>query len=73
VCLLHGGFPHRLWRIRRAVDALPERQRAALVLHRYQDLSHEQIAEVTGWSRSAVESLLVRAYARLRTRLAAID
>lgn len=53
-------------RIRQAVADLPERQRAVLVLHRYQDLSHRQIAEATGWSESAVESLLVRAYANLR-------
>lgn len=57
-------------RVRRAVDALPERQRTAVVLHRYEGLAHERIAEVTGWSRSAVESLIVRAYATLRKSLA---
>ena len=57
-------------RIRRAVDALPERQRTALLLHRYQGLSHDDVAEATGWSRSAVESLIVRAYAKLRQVLA---
>lgn len=57
-------------RIRRAVKQLPWRQRTAVVLHRYEGLSHQQIAETTGWSRSAVESLLVRAYARLRRTLA---
>jgi len=55
--------------VKAAVDGLPERQRAALVLHRYEGLSHDQIAEITGWSRSAVESLLVRAYANLRKKL----
>lgn len=55
--------------VRRAIAALPERQRIAVVLHRYDGLSHEQIAEVTGWTRSAVESCLVRAYAQLRESL----
>jgi RNA polymerase sigma-70 factor (ECF subfamily) len=56
-------------RIRRAVADLPERQRTALILYRYHDLSRRQIAEVTGWTDSAVESLLVRAYANLRTAI----
>ncbi|HUW56465.1 MAG TPA: sigma-70 family RNA polymerase sigma factor [Planctomycetota bacterium] len=55
--------------VRRAVQDLPARQRAVLVLHRYQRLSYAEVAEVTGWSESAVESLLVRAYAALRRRL----
>ena len=55
--------------VRRAVQDLPDRQRTILVLHRYQRLSYAEVAEVTGWSQSAVESLLVRAYATLRKRL----
>ena len=55
--------------VKMAVGKLPERQRTALVLHRYQGLSHGEIAEVTGWTGSAVESLLVRAYANLREKL----
>jgi len=55
--------------VRGAVNGLPERQRVALVLHRYEGLSHGQIAEATGWTGSAVESLLVRAYANLREKL----
>jgi RNA polymerase sigma-70 factor, ECF subfamily len=55
--------------VRREVADLPERQRAALILHRFELLSHAQIAEITGWSESSVESLLVRAYVRLRERL----
>ena len=57
-------------RVRQAVQALPERQRAALILHRYERLSYFEVAQVTGWSESAVESLLVRAYAALRKMLA---
>ena len=55
--------------VREAVNALPERQRRTVILHRYEGLSHAEIAEVTGWSRSAVESLLVRAYENLRKDL----
>ncbi len=56
--------------IQRAVAQLPDRQRLALILHRYDGLSHRQIAEVTGWSHRAIESCLVRAYDRLRHLLA---
>ena len=55
--------------VRRAVDQLPPRQRTAVLLHRYQGLTHSQISEATGWSASAVESLLVRAYGNLRKAL----
>jgi RNA polymerase sigma-70 factor, ECF subfamily len=55
--------------VRQEIAALPERQRVALVLHCYEDLSHAEIAGVTGWSQSAVESLLVRAYKNLRDKL----
>jgi RNA polymerase sigma-70 factor (ECF subfamily) len=55
--------------VRQAVDALPERQRTAVLLHRYEGFSCREIVEVTGWSESAVESLLVRAYAKLREAL----
>ncbi|UCC23700.1 MAG: helix-turn-helix domain-containing protein [Planctomycetota bacterium] len=48
---------------------LSERQRLAIILHRYNGLSHSEISDVTGWSKSAVESLLVRAYANLRNKL----
>ena len=56
--------------VRAAVQALPERQRLALILHRYEGLNHAEISESTGWTQSAVESLLVRAYANLRGKLA---
>ena len=55
--------------VQKAVYELPERQRIALILHRYEELSHSQISQSTGWSRSAVESLLVRAYENLRNKL----
>ncbi|MHC4174529.1 MAG: RNA polymerase sigma factor [Planctomycetota bacterium] len=55
--------------VKTAVNELPERQRLAVILHRYDGLSHAEIGEVTGWTKSAVESLLVRAYANLREKL----
>ena len=55
--------------VKTAVSELPERQRLAVILHRYDGLSHGEISEVTGWTRSAVESLLVRGYANLREKL----
>lgn len=55
--------------VRRAVASLPDRQRLVILLHRFEGLDHREIAEITGWSASAVESCLVRAYARLRELL----
>ncbi|UCG17268.1 MAG: sigma-70 family RNA polymerase sigma factor [Phycisphaerales bacterium] len=59
----------RIAAVRRAVARLPRRQRVALVLHRFSGLSIRVISDATGWSESAVESLLVRAYASLRQAL----
>jgi len=55
--------------VRLAVAALPVRQRTMLVLHRYQGLAQREIAYVTCCSITAVESLLVRAYANMRASL----
>lgn len=59
--------------IRTALDGLPERQRVAVLLHKYSGLSMREIAGTTGWTESAVESLLVRAYATLRQKLEGLD
>ncbi len=58
--------------IRGAVADLPDRQRTALVLQRYHGMRHRQIAEITGWTESAVESLIVRALANLRKKLTTV-
>jgi RNA polymerase sigma-70 factor (ECF subfamily) len=55
--------------IRRRVDALPERQRLAVTMHKYQELDYRQIAQVLKISESATKSLLFRAYQTLRTEL----
>ncbi len=56
--------------IRRAIGALPGKQRAAVVMHKYEEMGYAQIAQVLSCSESAVKSLLFRAYETLRARLA---
>src|SRR5260370_38075973 len=55
--------------IERAITALPESQRMALILRRYEELSYEEIAEVLDLSVPAVKSVLFRARTELRERL----
>ena len=52
-----------------ALQSLPDNQRMALVLKRYDDLSYAEIAQIIGCSVSAVESLLVRAKRTLQKKL----
>lgn len=59
----------RLAAIRQKVEALPERQRLAVLMHKYQQMDYKQIAEVLKLSESATKSLLFRAYETLRTQL----
>jgi RNA polymerase sigma-70 factor (ECF subfamily) len=59
----------RLAAIRQRVDALPERQRLAVLMHKYQQMDYRQIAEVLKLSESATKSLLFRAYETLREQL----
>lgn len=59
----------RLAAIRQKIDALPERQRMAVLMHKYQQMDYRQIAEVLKLSESATKSLLFRAYETLRTQL----
>ena len=60
----------RLQEVRHAIASLPEKQRAAVLMHKYQELDYSQIANVLDCSVSAVKSLLFRAYETLRERLA---
>jgi RNA polymerase sigma factor (sigma-70 family) len=53
----------------KAILALPPRQRAAVVLRYYEDLSESQAAEVLRCSVGALNQLVVRAMANLRTRI----
>ncbi len=58
-------------RVRNALQALPERQRAALVLCYYQDRTNIEAAEILGVSVDALESLLSRARRTLKLALSA--
>jgi RNA polymerase sigma-70 factor (ECF subfamily) len=55
--------------IRKHVMALPDRQRTAVLMHKYQDLDYKEIGAVLKLSESATKSLLFRAYQTLRERL----
>lgn len=55
--------------VQTALASLPEKQRAAVVLQRYEGLSYQEIAEVLGTSVPAVESLLFRARESLKAVL----
>jgi len=59
----------RLAAIRSVVNALPERQRMAVVMHKYQQMDYKEIAGVLKLSESATKSLLFRAYETLREQL----
>ncbi len=56
--------------VKAAIDALPDRQREAIVLQYYQELSNVEAAAVMGLSVEALESLLARARRNLRASLA---
>ena len=55
--------------IEESILQLPDTQRMALILRRYQELSYEEIAEVLDLSVPAVKSVLFRARTELRSRL----
>ena len=59
----------RMNAIRQHVMALPERQRTAVLLHKYEGMDYKGIGEVLKLSESATKSLLFRAYQTLREKL----
>ena len=59
----------RLQEVRDAIGRLPEKQRAAVLMHKYEEMEYSQIAAVLECSESAVKSMLFRAYETLRARL----
>jgi RNA polymerase sigma factor, sigma-70 family len=59
----------RMAAIRNHVMALPERQRMAVLMHKYQGMDYRQIGDVLKLSESATKSLLFRAYQTLREKL----
>jgi RNA polymerase sigma-70 factor (ECF subfamily) len=65
--LVYGA---KLNEVRRAIECLPSKQRAAVLMHKYDEMEYSEIATVLSCSESAVKSLLFRAYEHLRSRLA---
>jgi RNA polymerase sigma-70 factor (ECF subfamily) len=59
----------RLNAMRQHVLALPERQRSAVLMHKYEGMDYKQIGDVLKLSESATKSLLFRAYQTLREKL----
>ena len=59
----------RMNAIRKHVMALPERQRSAVLMHKYQEMDYKEIGDVLKLSESATKSLLFRAYQTLRENL----
>jgi len=55
--------------LKRALSELPERQRMAIILHRFEGLSYKEVATILGASLSAVESLIFRAMNNLKEKL----
>ncbi|MFO8023250.1 MAG: RNA polymerase sigma factor [Perlabentimonas sp.] len=55
--------------LKKSINSLPENQRIAFVLSKYQDLSYKEIAEVMDVTLSSVESLLFRAKVNLKKHL----
>ena len=52
--------------VRMAIEELSERQRTAVVLHKFEEMSYEEIGDVMGLGTVAVKSLLSRARIRLK-------
>jgi len=60
----------KLREVRQAVSSLPAKQRAAVRMHKYEEMEYAKIAVAIGCTEAAVKSLLFRAYEALRSRLA---
>jgi RNA polymerase sigma-70 factor, ECF subfamily len=63
---------HEKW-VQEALDGLPENQRTAIVLSKYDDLSQREIAEIMKTTEGAVEALIQRAKANLRLKLSSLN
>jgi RNA polymerase sigma-70 factor (ECF subfamily) len=59
----------RARRVRRAIQELPDKQRATLILKMYHELSHEEVAGILGTSVGTAKANLFHALAKLRRRL----
>jgi RNA polymerase sigma-70 factor (ECF subfamily) len=63
----------RLAEVRAAIQELPANHRAAVLMHKYQELDYNEMARVLNCSVPAIKSLLFRAYENLRKSLAHLD
>jgi RNA polymerase sigma-70 factor (ECF subfamily) len=63
---------HREW-VQKALNSLPENQRTAIVLSKYDDLPQREIAEIMNTTEGAVEALIQRAKANLREKLSSFS
>lgn len=59
--------------IKEAVESLPDNQRMAVILRRYENMSYEDIAKSLGCSLEAVKSLLNRAKENLKEKLSGLE
>jgi RNA polymerase sigma-70 factor (sigma-E family) len=62
----HAGHSDLQDSLRRAVDRLPQRMRAAVLLRFYEDMTEAEVADVLGVSLGTVKSTVSRAVAKLR-------
>ena len=58
--------------IQTALQELPDRQRAIVIMHKYEDMDYREIAIAVGMSHSAVKAAMFRSYERLRSALACL-
>lgn len=56
--------------LNKSIQSLPENQKIAFILSKYEELSYKEIAEIMNMSISSIESLLYRAKLNLQKRLA---
>jgi RNA polymerase sigma-70 factor (ECF subfamily) len=61
---------HRAREVRAAIETLPPKQLAAVLMHKFEGMDYAQIAEALDCSMPALKSMLFRAYGTLRHRLA---
>lgn len=64
---------HKAREVRNAINSLPGKQLAAVLMHKYEGMDYAQIAQVLNCSVPALKSLLFRAYENLRRNLAHLD
>jgi RNA polymerase sigma-70 factor (ECF subfamily) len=55
--------------IRKAIESLPETQRTAFILSKYEELSQKEIAKIMNKTEGAIEQLLQRAKNSLQKKL----